>query len=35
MIKRAFTYSQVGKKGVRVASGVAENPSEFVRIRHD
>ncbi|EDX70611.1 hypothetical protein MC7420_5986 [Coleofasciculus chthonoplastes PCC 7420] len=33
MIKRAFTYSQVGKKGVRVASGVAENPSEFVRIR--
>ncbi len=33
MTKRAFAYSRVGKQGVHVASGVAENPSEFVRIR--
>ncbi|MEQ8755586.1 MAG: hypothetical protein RID09_18995 [Coleofasciculus sp. G1-WW12-02] len=33
MLKKAVAYSRVGQKGVRVASGVAENPSEFVRIR--
>ncbi|MFP4412565.1 hypothetical protein [Coleofasciculus sp.] len=33
MLKKAVAYSRVGQKGVRVASGVAENPSEFVSIR--
>jgi len=30
MLSKAFAYSQVGKQGVHVASGVAENPSEFI-----